>query len=81
MTPFTGLRGIPVTPSRQDRAVRRWRRAQLVAAGYDEVSAQRLASRGGLDLHALLDRREQRLSPPACPRTGAADPDRDRNRA
>jgi hypothetical protein len=80
MTPFTGLHGIPVTPSRQDGAVRRWRRAQLVAAGYDEVSAQRLASRGDLDLHALLDHRERR-SPPVTPRTGADVPNRDRNRA
>lgn len=59
MTAFTGLHGIPVTPSRRVGAqVRRWRRAQLLAAGYDEVSAQRL-SRTGLDLHALLDQRER----------------------
>lgn len=61
MTAFTGPHGIPVTPSRQaGAAVRRWRRAQLVAAGYDELSAHRLASRGDLDLHALLDHHEHR---------------------
>lgn len=64
MTASTGLHGIPVTPSRRGGAqVRRWRRAQLVAAGYDELSAQRLASRADLDLHALLDQRERASSP------------------
>lgn len=51
--------GIPPTPSRQDLArLRRWRRAQLVAAGYDELSAHRLAARTELDLHAVLQRRD-----------------------
>ena len=57
MSAFTGLHGIPATPSRRqgDAWMRRWRRAQLVAAGYDELSAQRLARRGDLDLHVVLD--------------------------
>jgi hypothetical protein len=57
MTAFRGLHGIPVTPSARDGVqARRWRRAQLLAAGYDELSAQRM-SRTGFDLHLLLDRR------------------------
>jgi hypothetical protein len=64
MTAFTGPHGIPVTPSRRDGAqVRRWRRAQLLAAGYDELSARRLVNRADLDLHALLDQRERSSSP------------------
>jgi hypothetical protein len=61
MSAFTGLHGIPATPSRWrgDARTGRWRRAQLVAAGYDELSAQRLARRGDVDLHAVLDQCRQ----------------------
>lgn len=59
MTAFRGLHGIPPTPSHRDASrLRRWRRAQLMAAGYDELSAHRLAARVGLDLHSLLYGRE-----------------------
>ena len=58
MTAFTGLHGIPVTPSARDAIqARRWRRAQLLAAGYDELSAQRM-SRTGSTCSLLLDQRE-----------------------
>jgi hypothetical protein len=61
MSAFTGLHGIPATPSRWrgDARTSRWRRAQLVAVGYDELSAQRLARRGDVDLHAVLDHSRQ----------------------
>jgi hypothetical protein len=73
MSAITGLHGIPVTPLRRhgDAWMRRWRRTQLVAAGYDELSAQRLARRVDLDLHAVLDQREQ-----STPRVASAEADR-----
>lgn len=36
-------------------AVRRWRRAQLVAAGCERARAERLAGDDRWDLHALLE--------------------------
>jgi hypothetical protein len=52
-------RGIPLTPVRHDtRRVRRWRRQWLVAAGFDELAAHRLARRDDTDLHALLVEQE-----------------------
>jgi hypothetical protein len=73
MSAFTGLHGIPATPSRRrgDARTSRWRRAQLVAAGYDELSAQRLARRGDVDLHAVLDQRRQ-----PTPRVTSAETER-----
>jgi hypothetical protein len=54
MSGSTSPRGIPPTPMRQDaRQVRRWRRQRLMAAGYDELAALRLA-RCDVDVHALL---------------------------
>jgi len=71
MSAFTGLHGIPATPSPGDDArTRRWRRVQLVAAGYDELSAQRLARRPDVDLHAVLDQ------PGSAPCGTSADADR-----
>lgn len=50
--------GIPPTPMRRDvRKVRRWRRQRLIAAGYDELAALRLA-RCDVDVHALLIQQE-----------------------
>jgi hypothetical protein len=43
-----------VRPGEPD-AVRAWRREQLVVAGFDRERAQRLASDGRWDLHALLE--------------------------
>jgi hypothetical protein len=72
MSAFKGLHGIPATPSRWhgDARMKRWRRAQLVAAGYDELAAQRLARRGDLDLHVVLDQRD---SSPARATSAEAD--------
>ncbi|HEY0905064.1 MAG TPA: hypothetical protein VGE14_14350 [Marmoricola sp.] len=62
MSGSTGPRGIPPTPVRQDaRQVRRWRRLRLMAAGYDELAAHRLARRDDTDVHALLVRQENAL--------------------
>jgi hypothetical protein len=59
MSGSMGERGIPPTPLRQDsREPRRWRRQWLMAAGYDELAAHRLARQGDTDVHALLVRRE-----------------------
>jgi hypothetical protein len=49
--------GVPRAPTRSKRLARalvRWRRAQLQAAGYDEVNAHRLATDPDLDLHATM---------------------------
>ena len=55
MTGIERLRGIPATPSSQDpRRALRWRRDQLMAAGLDELSAQRLATRSDVDIHEVL---------------------------
>ncbi|GIH73160.1 hypothetical protein [Sphaerimonospora thailandensis] len=58
------LRGIPVSARPQPRGrVLRWRREQLVAAGYDEISAHRLAADSMVDVHAMVARQERRLLP------------------
>ena len=55
MTVHERLRGVPPTPAAATSAKgRRWRRRQLVAAGFDEVTAERLASDDGIDLHVVL---------------------------
>ena len=59
-----GPRGIPLTPGRRVACeVRRWRRRWLIAAGYDELAAHRLARRDDTDLHALLIQREDAAPP------------------
>jgi hypothetical protein len=64
MSGSMGPRGIPLTPVRHDaRRVRRWRRAWLVAAGFDELAAHRLARRDDADLHALLVRQDDAATP------------------
>ena len=64
MTGIERLRGIPSTPSTQDpRRALRWRREQLMAAGLDELSAHRLATRSDVDIHAVLTLSEGRLPP------------------
>lgn len=58
MSGTMSARGIPATPVRRDvRKVRRWRRQRLIAAGYDELAALRLA-RCDVDVHALLIQQE-----------------------
>lgn len=54
------VRGIP-SPAREHPQGRslRWRRDQLLAAGYDELSAQRLATDELTDIHAMIVQREQ----------------------
>ena len=34
--------------------VREWRRSRLLAAGFEDALARRLAGDGGIDLHAVL---------------------------
>ncbi|MGB3376365.1 MAG: hypothetical protein WBA87_14640 [Microbacterium sp.] len=46
--------------SSSSRALLRWRREQLVAAGLDEVSAQRIVRDGNVDIHALVMSAERR---------------------
>lgn len=41
----------------------RWRREQLVAAGFPLPAAARLAKDDGYDLHALIELRERGCSP------------------
>ncbi|HQR81223.1 MAG TPA: hypothetical protein PLT68_13490 [Actinomycetota bacterium] len=54
-------RGIPPLARSIPRGrLLRWRREQLMAAGYDELSAHRLAVNGSVDLHAMLVRKDQR---------------------
>lgn len=55
MSSTSGLRGIPSMPSSQIPArTCRWRRHQLMAAGFDELSAHRLAVGADVDIHAVL---------------------------
>lgn len=59
MSGYTSPRGIPPTPIRRDPCqVRRWRRQRLIAAGYDEFTALRLARCDDIDVHALLVHQE-----------------------
>lgn len=54
-------RGIPINRTRlADRAVRRWRRRQLLAVGFDEFTAYRMAANTQVDVHVMLLAREQR---------------------
>lgn len=48
----------PVRTHPQGRSVT-WRRKQLLAAGYDELSAQRLATDELVDIHAMIVLKEQ----------------------
>src|SRR5699024_10990779 len=58
------FRGLPPAPSRtDDRALLRWRPAQLVEAGFDEVSARRLATETDGDLHEMMATQDD----PRCP--------------
>ncbi|MGH3494222.1 MAG: hypothetical protein ACRDQ1_13470 [Sciscionella sp.] len=41
----------------------RWRRAQLVAAGYDELASHRLAADGTVDVHMLVLGKESSTAP------------------
>jgi hypothetical protein len=61
-------RGIPSPAPAQPRGRSlTWRREQLVAAGYDELSAQRLATDATVDVHAMIVMREQHLPAPSVP--------------
>lgn len=51
-----------VTNTAADAVVVAWRRRQLLAAGFGEVLADRLATTPGIDLHALLE-----LTAKGCP--------------
>lgn len=54
------------TETRSEQAgqeVVRWRREQLVAAGFPLPAAARLAKDDGYDLHALIELTERRCSP------------------
>lgn len=44
---------------RPDRRLRRWRRAQLVDAGLDELSAHRVAADPDADIHATLTEQDR----------------------
>ncbi|MDQ2660319.1 MAG: hypothetical protein M3Y52_00420 [Actinomycetota bacterium] len=55
MTSSDELRGIPMPARTQPRGrPLRWRRAQLMAAGFDEFTAHRLASNAMVDVHATI---------------------------
>jgi hypothetical protein len=55
MSGIDRLHGIPAIPASHDlRRVWRWRRDQLLAAGLDELSAHRLATSAGVDIHEVL---------------------------
>jgi hypothetical protein len=54
------LKGIPaMAPPPPEGAILRWRRAQLVAAGYDELTAHRAAADPHVDIHAKITDQEQ----------------------
>jgi len=58
-------------------AVRRWRREQLVVAGFERARAERLAWDDRWDLHALLELVDRGCPPPLAERILApldADP-------
>ena len=66
------LRGIPRTGGSRPRGpLLRWRREQLMDAGYDELTAHRLASDPGLDLHAILETTSPHARP--SPSGGSAE--------
>jgi hypothetical protein len=63
MSSSESKRGIPppVRTQPHGRSLK-WRRDQLMAAGYDELSAQRLATDSAVDIHAMIVEKEQRPS-------------------
>jgi predicted component of type VI protein secretion system len=68
MTVDERLRGLPVTitPPASTRELR-WRRLQLIEAGFDELTAHQLAARTDVDLHLVLTLLDQ-VSPPSLAR-------------
>ena len=64
--------GIPPLPRPRPRGREvRWRREQLMAAGYDELSAHRMAADGMTDVHAMVVRKERCLLHGAAAGEGA----------
>jgi hypothetical protein len=55
-----------------------WRRDQLLASGFDDLLAQRLATDCGIDLHALIELVERGCPPSLAARILAPLDDRDR---
>jgi hypothetical protein len=63
MDDLASSKGIPaMAPPRPEGAILRWRRAQLVVAGYDELSAHRAAADPQVDIHAKITEQEQASS-------------------
>lgn len=59
MSGSRATRGIPSLPPLRPRGRSlSWRRDQLVAAGYDELAAHRLAADSTVDIHMLVTRKE-----------------------
>jgi hypothetical protein len=52
----------------ESEAVAAWRREQLLASGFDESLARRLADDCGIDLHALIELVERGCPPPLAAR-------------
>jgi hypothetical protein len=65
-------RGIPAPApaTRPCAGTLRWRREQLVAAGFDELTAHRIAANGTVDIHALVVSTELRGGPAEGGRRG-----------
>jgi hypothetical protein len=55
-----------------------WRREQLVASGFEDALAERLAVDDGYDLHALIELVERGCPPPLAARVLAPLDERDR---
>lgn len=73
MSPMNQSHGIPRPPQARPRGrALRWRREQLMAAGYDELTAHRLATDPMLDVHAILET----VSAPAPQRLHRLGPER-----
>ena len=63
MTSSAAIRGIPPPERSQPRGRSlRWRREQLMTAGFDELTAHRLASDAAIDVHAVIVSRERTAS-------------------
>jgi hypothetical protein len=64
MTVDERLRGLPVTmtPPASTRELR-WRRLQLIEAGFDELAAHQLAAHTEVDLHVVLTLLDQGCPP------------------
>lgn len=59
-----GERGLPrMLPPQPKGHLLRWRREQLIAIGYDEFTAYRLAADAGVDIHAIVTRSEASPAP------------------